>query len=39
MHRNPVQRRLVRHPKDWPCSSWTEHMTDEHGLIAIDAPQ
>lgn len=25
MHRNPVQRMLVRHPKDWPWSSWANY--------------
>ena len=28
-HRNPVQRKLVLHPKDWPWSSWA-HYTDSH---------
>jgi len=23
MHRNPVTRKLVEHPKDWPWSSWS----------------
>jgi putative transposase len=23
MHANPVTRKLVKHPKDWPWSSWT----------------
>ncbi len=23
MHANPIQRKLVDHPKDWPWSSWT----------------
>ena len=37
MHANPVIRKLVKHPKDWPWSSWSEYMRDEPGLIAIDA--
>jgi len=36
MHRNPVQRRLVSHPKDWPWSSWSYYEKDEVGLIQID---
>jgi len=37
MHRNPVQRRLVLHPKDWPWSSWAHYEKGETGLIRIDA--
>src|SRR5579864_75252 len=37
MHANPVIRKLVKHPKDWRWSSWSEYMRDEPGLIAIDA--
>jgi putative transposase len=36
MHANPVQRRLVRHPKDWLWSSWTHYEKGEKGLIRID---
>ena len=25
MHANPVQRKLVQHPKDWPWSSWAHY--------------
>ena len=35
MHRNPVERRLVEHPKDWPWSSWSSYAKGE-GLIRID---
>ena len=35
MHRNPVERRLVEHPKDWPWSSWSFYARGE-GLIRID---
>jgi hypothetical protein len=35
MHRNPVQRKLVSHPKDWPWSSWGHYERGE-GLIRID---
>jgi putative transposase len=37
MHRNPVTRKLVTHPKDWPWSSWSHYAKGERGLIAIDA--
>jgi putative transposase len=36
MHANPVIRRLVEHPKDWPWSSWSFYETKESGLINID---
>jgi len=36
MHRNPVERRLVLHPKDWPWSSWSFYERGEKGLIRID---
>lgn len=36
MHRNPVQRKLVSHPKDWPWSSWSHYEKHEPGIIAID---
>jgi len=37
MHRNPVARKLVSHPKDWPWSSWSHYEKGECGLIAIDS--
>ena len=37
MHANPVMRRLVRHPKDWPWSSWSAYEKGEKGLIRVDA--
>src|SRR5882762_3429032 len=37
MHRNPVQRKLVVHPKDWPWSSWSHYVKMGEGLIRIDA--
>ena len=37
MHRNPVTRKLVTHPKDWPWSSWSHYAKGEHGLITIDS--
>ena len=36
MHRNPVERRLVLHPKDWPWSSWSFYERGETGLIRMD---
>jgi len=36
MHRNPVQLKLVSHPKDWPWSSWSYYETGECGLVQID---
>jgi hypothetical protein len=36
MHRNPVQRQLVRHPADWPRSSWSYYEKGERGLIPVD---
>jgi putative transposase len=36
MHANPVKRKLVRHAKDWPWSSWSYYERGEKGLISID---
>jgi putative transposase len=36
MHANPVKRKLVRHPKDWPWSSWGFYARGEEGLIQVD---
>ena len=36
MHANPVMRKLVMHPKDWPWSSWSFYAKEEIGLIRID---
>jgi len=36
MHANPVIRGLVKHPKDWPWSSWSFYEGGEEGLIRID---
>jgi len=35
MHANPVEERLVRHPRDWPWSSWSFYATGE-GIVEID---
>jgi putative transposase len=36
IHANPVRRKLVAHPKDWPWSSWSHYAKGERGLIAMD---
>ena len=36
MHANPVQRRLVKHPKDWPWSSFSFYAKGDVGLLEID---
>ncbi len=35
MHANPVEERLVRHPQDWPWSSWSFYATGE-GILKMD---
>ncbi len=37
MHANPVEERLVKHPLDWPWSSWSHYAKREEGLIRIDS--
>ena len=37
MHRNPVDRKLVRHPTEWPWSSWSHYEKREKGLLRIDS--
>jgi hypothetical protein len=39
MHANPVQRKLVQHPKDWPWSSWTHYAGKGKGRIRMDSIQ
>ena len=36
MHANPVVRKLVLHPEDWPWSSFCFYAKGETGLIRID---
>ena len=36
MHRNPLTRGLVKHPKDWPWSSWSFYGMGVPGLVRID---
>jgi putative transposase len=35
MHANPVTRKLVKHPKDWPWSSWSFYEKRQEGLIGM----
>jgi len=37
MHANPVKRGLVKHPRDWPWSSWSHYVISQAGIIRIDA--
>jgi putative transposase len=36
MHMNPLKRKLVNHPRDWPWSSFLFYSKKEPGLIRID---
>lgn len=37
MHMNPLKRRLVTHPRDWPWSSFSFYARKESGIVRIDA--
>jgi putative transposase len=37
IHMNPVKRRLVSHPKDWPWSSFSFYAKKDTGLVRIDS--
>jgi hypothetical protein len=37
MHANPVQRKLVQHPRDWPWSSWAHYAGRGESNIRIDS--
>jgi len=37
MHRNPVKRGLVQHPKDWVWSSFTHYATGAEGIVEIES--
>jgi putative transposase len=37
MHRNPVVRRLVRRPEDWPWSSFVHYATGARGIVEIES--
>jgi putative transposase len=36
MHMNPLKRKLVAHPRDWPWSSFSFYAKRESGLVRID---
>ena len=36
MHRNPIIRKLVRHPNNLPWSSWSFYASGEDGMLPID---
>jgi len=36
MHMNPLKRKLVAHPREWPWSSFSFYSTEKTGLIPID---
>jgi putative transposase len=36
IHANPITKKLVEHPKDWPWSSWSFYARGEAGLVTID---
>lgn len=37
MHANPVKRKLVQHPRDWPWSSWGYYAGRGEGKIRMDS--
>jgi REP-associated tyrosine transposase len=39
MHNNPVMRRLVSSPSDWPWSSWRFYFLEDKSIIAMDRIQ
>jgi len=39
MHANPLIRKLVKHPKDWPWSSWSFYAKREAVLVRIDVQE
>jgi putative transposase len=36
MHMNPLKRKLVHHPRDWPWSSFSFYSDFKSGLIRVD---
>ena len=36
LHNNPVKRGLVRHPGDWPWSSWRFYYRGDESLLGMD---
>jgi putative transposase len=39
MHMNPLKRKLVAHPRDWPWSSFSFYARKDSGLVHIDPVQ
>jgi putative transposase len=39
MHANPVQRKLVQHPRDWPWSSWAHYARKGESRMRMDSDQ
>ena len=37
IHRNPVVRKLVRPPQDWPWCSFRHYATGERGAVEIES--
>ena len=37
IHRNPVTRKLVERPEDWPWSSFRHYLTGEEGIVEIES--
>ena len=37
IHMNPLKRRFVSHPKDWPWSSFSFYADGQQGLVRIDS--
>jgi hypothetical protein len=35
MHANPVVRKLVKHPREWPWSSWGDYMLGEKDWVGL----
>jgi putative transposase len=39
MHRNPVERRLVRQPQPWEWSSYRHHEFGKRGIVLVNEEQ
>jgi putative transposase len=39
MHMNPLKRKLVDHPRDWPWSSFSFYSDVKNGMIRVDPVQ
>jgi putative transposase len=37
IHRNPVERGLVKTPEDWPWSSYSHYLTGQQGRVEIES--